>query len=98
MAAAPRPLPHPSLSSAAPVTGASGFIAGHVVRSLAQNGVRVVAAGRREPEEPLPENVTFAPLDVGDFDAFARLVNEVRPGVVYHLAASAVLQAGEIGS
>lgn len=61
------------------VTGASGFLGGHVVRDLRAHGYTVTAAGRRA--DALPEGPVF----VGDLDALGR---SDRPAdVVVHCAA-----------
>lgn len=61
------------------VTGASGFLGGHVVRDLRAHGYAVTAAGRRA--EALPDGPTF----VGDLDDLAR--SDVPADVVVHCAA-----------
>ena len=74
------------------VTGISGFVAGHLARSLRASGISVVGVGRRPASFPI-QGVTFEPVDlrapVALEDAFARH----RPAVVYHLAAVSSLQA-----
>lgn len=72
------------------VTGASGFLGGHVVADLARHGYDVVAAGRDSEalsragrdSSPWPDGIeTF----VGDLDALARA--DVRADVIVHCAA-----------
>lgn len=67
------------MGESALVTGASGFLGGHVVRDLRAHGYAVTAAGRRA--EALPEGPTF----VGDLDALAH--TDVPADVVVHCAA-----------
>ncbi|OII14584.1 NAD(P)-dependent oxidoreductase [Curtobacterium sp. MCBA15_008] len=67
------------MGESALVTGASGFLGGHVVRDLRAHGYAVTAAGRRA--EALPEGPTF----VGDLDDLARA--DVPADVVVHCAA-----------
>ncbi|SEL56426.1 NAD-dependent epimerase/dehydratase family protein [Nonomuraea pusilla] len=55
------------------VTGATGFIGGHLARRLAELGAEVHPAGRRQ-------------ADLRDAGAAARLVRQVAPDVVFHLA------------
>jgi nucleoside-diphosphate-sugar epimerase len=67
------------------VTGASGFIGRAVVRRLRRDGVTVVCTARRAAHDvaPAPSWVTG---DVTDADFVDRLVREVEPSVVFHLA------------
>lgn len=67
------------MGESALVTGASGFLGGHVVRDLRAHGYVVTAAGRRA--EALPEGPTF----VGDLDDLAGA--DVPADVVVHCAA-----------
>lgn len=62
------------------VTGASGFVGGHVVRDLRRRGHDVVAAGRRADRLP-----TGGETFVGDLDDLARASHRV--DVVVHCAA-----------
>lgn len=67
------------MGESALVTGASGFLGGHVVRDLRAHGYAVTAAGRRAAA--LPDGPTF----VGDLDDLARFDRPV--DVVVHCAA-----------
>lgn len=68
------------------VTGATGFIGGHLVQHALDRGSSVVAASRRLTATLRREAVTWAELDLSRPDAFAR---QVFAGVecVFHLAA-----------
>jgi len=68
------------------VTGASGFIGGHVVAALARAGARVTAFDLTEPAAgPLPGMVDVVLGDVLDPDAVRRAVDPC--DAVFHLAA-----------
>jgi nucleoside-diphosphate-sugar epimerase len=67
------------MGESALVTGASGFLGGHVVRDLQAHGYTVTAAGRRAAA--LPEGATF----VGDLDDLGRF--DLPVDVVVHCAA-----------
>ena len=68
------------------VTGASGFIGGHVVAALASGGARVRAFDRNLPPAGLiPDTVDFMRGDVLDPDAVRRAVEGC--DAVFHLAA-----------
>jgi GDP-4-dehydro-6-deoxy-D-mannose reductase len=72
------------------VTGADGFVGRHLVRRLAREGYRIVAACR--PGGPSVDwggaDVTLVPLELTD-DASVREAVEVGPDAVVHLAAVA---------
>ncbi len=70
------------------VTGGAGFIGSHVADALIAGGHRVVildnlATGRRQN---IPEKAEFHEVDIRSEDA-ARIVEEVRPQAMFHLAA-----------
>ena len=81
-----RPLRRPSIRLL--VTGSSGFIAGHLVRRLAASGHEVTGVDIAAPRRPL-EGWRDVRLDLRDDAGVARMVAEVRPEVVFHLAAQA---------
>lgn len=66
------------------ITGGRGFIGTHLAAGLARQGLRVVAADRTaSPDDPV-ESVR---LDVTSFAECLDLVREVKPHLVFHLAA-----------
>jgi nucleoside-diphosphate-sugar epimerase len=67
------------------VTGATGFIGGHLVRRLAGAGSSVHATSRNPPGDA-GDGVVWHALDLGDGEAAAHLVREVEPRRIYHLA------------
>jgi UDP-glucose 4-epimerase len=76
------------------VTGATGFVMANLVRHLAAQGHRVVAADRVAPDNllqrfvsGLPGAVDFQTLDVTDRDAVRRVIGAARPERVVHGAA-----------
>lgn len=70
------------------VTGASGFMGGQLCCSLAAQGLDVVAVSRRTGFK-LPGVRTMA-LDLLDVAAVKTAMTELRPDVVYHLAAQSL--------
>jgi nucleoside-diphosphate-sugar epimerase len=76
------------------VTGATGFVMANLVRHLAAQGHRVVAADRVPPDDllkrfvgGLPGDVEFATLDVTDPSAIRSVTRAARPERVVHGAA-----------
>ena len=70
--------------SVALVTGGVGFIGSHLCAKLAAAGVSVHSASRRE--HPGGEHFRHWPVDLSDFSAVGRLLDETRPDYVFHLA------------
>lgn len=67
------------------VTGAAGFVGGHVLPLLAGRGDRVAGIGRGAPGG-LPDGVGYARIDLLDAGALARFVADFRPTEILHLA------------
>jgi len=68
------------------VTGATGFIGGHVLRALAEEGIGARALARRLPHNPVTEGTRFEAV-LGDLDDAASLRRLVRgTDAVVHLA------------
>jgi UDP-glucose 4-epimerase len=68
------------------VTGASGFIGSTLVARLLQQGSEVHAISRSHAEGPDGQGVRWWQVDVADSDAVERVVSDVRPAVLLHLA------------
>ena len=73
------------------VTGAAGFVGSHVVdaivaKDLEVYGIDDLSGGFKRNIHPASH---FTRLDLRDTDATARYVEEVRPDLIYHLAADA---------
>jgi GDP-4-dehydro-6-deoxy-D-mannose reductase len=74
------------------VTGAGGFVGGHLVRYLqAQDDVEVVGSVFRDPTtyDDLSEGVRFVQADLREPDTLRQIMNDVRPDHIYHLAGQA---------
>lgn len=67
------------------ITGASGMIGRALVANLAADGMHEVIATDLAPADDLPAGVAFHRLDVTGEDP-ARVLTEIRPEVVVHLA------------
>ncbi len=80
------------------VTGGCGFIGSHLVEALVAQGARVTAldnlqSGQWSSLQAVAGNVRMVEGDVRDADLLQRLVAEVRPHCVFHLAANASVPA-----
>ena len=71
------------------ITGATGFVGGHLVDQLLAHGDEAHALTLPKGDRPLPPAVTAHPRPLLDSDALTELVEEVGPEVVIHLAGEA---------
>ncbi|MDP2666549.1 MAG: GDP-mannose 4,6-dehydratase [Candidatus Diapherotrites archaeon] len=75
------------------VTGITGFIGGHLARSLIERGARVHGISRRTDAPNLTSSIRKAieihPLDIRDGNGIARLLREEEYSYVFHLASQA---------
>jgi nucleoside-diphosphate-sugar epimerase len=69
------------------VTGARGMLGSHLVPRLAERGARVFATSRAAAVDA-SDAVTWRQGEFRSRDALARLLDEIDPEVVYHLAGS----------
>jgi UDP-glucose 4-epimerase len=69
------------------VTGAAGFVGGHLWRSLLAQGVDATGLDIVPSKRGVPEGARLLEVDIRDGAAVRRAIDEVRPDVVYHLAA-----------
>jgi nucleoside-diphosphate-sugar epimerase len=73
------------------VTGATGFIGSHVVRSLLEKGgtkvVATNASGSARNLEDVMEQVEIVRADIGSLSNVLRVVKTHRPKTIYHLGA-----------
>ncbi|HJM75887.1 MAG TPA: NAD-dependent epimerase/dehydratase family protein [Dehalococcoidia bacterium] len=76
-------------ASPALVTGAAGFFGSHLVARLARDGCAVSGIDIAPDQRAQPDGVRVVAADVRDSDALRRVIADLRPAVVYHLAAQA---------
>jgi UDP-glucose 4-epimerase len=75
--------------SRALVTGATGFIGGHLWERLLDAGIDATGLDVAPPRRPLREGARLQQVDIRDASAVRAAFEETRPEVVYHLAAQA---------
>ena len=75
------------------VTGADGFAGGPLCEMLGQRGFRVTGVGLRP--DVAPKNYAYHTLDIMDDDRLNTLLCDVRPEMVFHLAAISSTQIAE---
>lgn len=71
------------------ITGMTGFVGGHLVRSLLADGADVHGTLLTTLKEVPPTGTTGHPTDIADANAMASLVAEVQPDAIFHLAGAA---------
>lgn len=71
------------------VTGASGFIGGHLCRRLADAGAEVHGTSRHAPATASPP-IRWWQADLAEPAPVRKLVADVRPDVIFHCAGAAV--------
>ena len=67
----------------------TGFVGGHLVRSRRGDGWEVHGTLLTFVQETPPEGATGTPVDITDGDAMARVIADVQPDAIFHLAGAA---------
>ena len=70
------------------ITGASGFVGGHLTRQLAQAGARVHGLGLEPPRVTLPLEQWHS-ADLADLNALRAAIEAAHPAMIVHLAGQA---------
>jgi len=68
------------------VTGAAGFVGGHLLRSLRDAGVEVWGGTPEPVPVPTGNGIQWVALDVTDPESVRQALGKARPDQVYHLA------------
>jgi len=70
------------------ITGADGFVASHLTGELErETGWEIHGIGLKQQPSSESDRLAYTVLDITDFEALCRYVEEVRPHGVFHLAA-----------
>lgn len=71
------------------VTGVAGFMASHLAEYLANEGHEVYGIDNESIgiKDNVPSNIKYARIDMRNADDMKSLIEEVRPELIYHLAA-----------
>jgi len=64
------------------VTGASGFVGGHLVEALRRESAEILACGG-----PRDASAGYRPIDLADAQSLRDVLDSFRPTVIFHLAA-----------
>jgi len=64
------------------LTGASGFVGGHLVEALQREGAEILACGG-----PRDASKGYRPIDLADPQSLRDVLDSFRPTVIFHLAA-----------
>jgi GDP-4-dehydro-6-deoxy-D-mannose reductase len=76
------------------VTGAAGFVGGHLLDVLVQGPAPVIGWHRPDTlPSPLHPQITWKALELLDRDAVVRAIADLRPDAIYHLAGAAHVAA-----
>jgi nucleoside-diphosphate-sugar epimerase len=78
------------------VTGAAGFTGRYLASALARRGHEVHGVVHHDPDEPVMDAASVHVADLADRAAIARVVEEVRPDKIVHLAAIAFVGHDDI--
>ncbi len=80
------------------VTGATGFTGSYLARKLADSGHEVHGTSFGQGEAQADGASKLHPVDLGDFESIAAVVDEVAPDRVVHLAAIAFVGHSDINA
>ncbi|MHB8921492.1 MAG: GDP-mannose 4,6-dehydratase [Halothiobacillus sp.] len=77
------------------ITGVNGFTGRYMAAELHAAGFDVFGLAHKSPENPIPGVQTVYGADLGDQAALIKVIEEVRPDVVVHLAAISFVAHGD---
>src|SRR5688500_4289989 len=76
------------------VTGAAGFVGGHLLDVLVHGRAPVIGWHRPDTAaSPLHPQITWTALELLDREAVTRAIADLRPDAIYHLAGAAHVAA-----
>lgn len=78
------------------ITGSTGFTGRYMAEEMHSAGYEVYGLMHRAPEREMPDLTATHVCDLGDRMGLKRIVEEVRPDYVIHLAAIATIEHGDM--
>lgn len=69
------------------ITGINGFVGPYLAKELHEHGYKIVGTTHASTDGTVPEYVETRKLDITDRDLVQKVVQEVRPDILVHLAA-----------
>lgn len=74
------------------VTGAGGFVGGHLVLALADRGHQVIAARVKDNDFKFAREIEKLNFDITDYLSLERIIGKVKPDAIIHLAAQSMVK------
>jgi len=74
------------------VTGAGGFVGGHLVLALAERGHYVVAGESQHSNPKFTKEIEVSNFDVTDYHGLEKNIGKIKPDAIIHLAAQSMVK------
>lgn len=74
------------------VTGAGGFVGGHLVSALVEQGHHVIAGGIQDSKLTFSKELETLHFDITDYPSLEKLISQIKPDAIIHLAAQSMVK------
>lgn len=74
------------------VTGAGGFVGGHLVLALVDKGHHVIAGGIQDSKLKFEKNIEIFNFDITNYHNLDKVIGTVKPDAIIHLAAQSMVK------
>lgn len=74
------------------VTGAGGFVGGHLVLALVDRGHHVVAGGIQDSNFKFQREIEIFNFDITDYLSIEQIISKIKPDAIIHLAAQSMVK------